>query len=280
MAGKILKVATTDVYGKADDRKVVVFAVFEHTKYMNNYVVFSFEGEYDKKKLYYGSIHLKDESVVVFAVKDNIKQYIDEFLTEYENDKVENFKILDISNIQKVELVSYSEMEYDKLEILDNKSIVREINTGDEEKEKKSIFLYVLLVLLILFAIGLTVLYFKPELFTIKYKELVCTNNLYDNDIMLNYDIEKEVKFDKDDKVDMIDVVRIYTFLDSNRYYEFKDNNQHLEYFSNGEGYKYIDESLQFRVMYKENSVIDDYDEMLTYLKREGFSCIESEYEK
>ena len=32
--------------------------------------------------------------------------------------------------------------------------------------------------------------------------------------------------------------------------------------------------------MYQEDSVIDDYSEMLLYLKKEGFSCIEKEYEK
>ena len=70
----------------------VVFACFEHTKYMNNYAIFSFLGEYDKKKLCYGSIHMKKDSVVIFSVKDIVKPYIDEFINEYENNKIENFK--------------------------------------------------------------------------------------------------------------------------------------------------------------------------------------------
>ena len=280
MAGKILKVSSNDVYGKVDDRIAVVFACFEHTKYMNNYVIFAFVGEYDKKKLCYGSIHLKKDSIVIFSVKDNIKQYIDEFIEEYENDKLKEFKVLDISYTEKVELVSYNEMDYDKLELLDQKSIYKEVKTEETIKEKKPVFLYFLLILLILFAIGITVLYLRPDLFIIKYKQLICNNNLYDNSLKLNYDIEKNIKFDKDNKLDTIDVVTTYTFLDSNEYYEFKENEKHLEYFNKGEGYKYIDNSLQFRVMYQEDSVIDDYEEMLVYLKREGFSCIESEYEK
>ena len=281
MNGKILKVFANDVYGKVDERRVVVFSAFEHTKYMNNYVIFSFEGEYDKKKLCYGSVHLKENSIVVFSVKDNVKQYIDEFILEYENDKLSEFKILDISGMEKVELVSYNEMDYDKLGLLDSKSIYKEVKIEEKViKEKKPVFLYILLTLLILFAIGITVLYFKPELFTIKYNELRCSNNLYDKELELDYDIEENVKFDRDNKVESIDIVRTYTFLDSNMYYEFKGNDKHLEYFNNGEGYKYIDDSLQFRVIYQENSVIDDYDEMLVFLKREGFSCIEGKYEK
>ena len=198
MAGKILKVSANDVYGKVDERIAVVFACFEHTKYMNNYVIFSFLGEYDKNKLCYGSIHMKRNSVVIFSVKDNVKQYIDEFINEYENNKIDNFKILDISDKERVEIVSYNEMDYNKLELLDEMSIFREVVQEEVVvKEKQPVFLYSMLVVLILFACGLTLLYFKPELFSIKYKQLLCTNNLYDNEMELNYDIEKDVKFDK-----------------------------------------------------------------------------------
>ena len=44
--------------------------------------------------------------------------------------------------------------------------------------------------------------------------------------------------------------------------------------------YKYIDEELKIKIFYEESSVIDDYDEMFTYLKRKGFSCAERKYEK
>ena len=281
MAGKILKVSANDVYGRVDERIAVVFACFEHTKYMNNYVIFSFLGEYDKNKLCYGSVHIKKDSVVIFSVKDNVKQYIDEFINEYENNKVENFKILDIGDKEKVEIVSYNEMDYNKLQLLDDMSIVREVKQEVVvEKEKQPVFLYFMLFILISFAVGLTLLYFKPELFSVKYKQLVCTNNLYDNDLDLYYDIEKDIKFNKDDNVVSIDVVRYYAFLDSNSYYDFKDNNKYIEYFNNGEGYKFMDDALQFRVIYQESSIIDEYEEMLTYLNREGFSCKEVFYEK
>ena len=120
MAGKILKISSNDLYGNVDDRLVTVFACFEHTKYMNNYVVFSID---DNNKLCYGSIHLKKDSLVIFNVKQTVKKYIDEFLDEYINDKMDGYKLIDINNINKVELVSYNEMDYDKIQILDDKSI-------------------------------------------------------------------------------------------------------------------------------------------------------------
>ena len=62
MTGKVLKISSNDLYGNVDDRMVRVYAVFEHTKYMNNYVIFSIDGS---NKLCFGSIHMKDTSLVI-----------------------------------------------------------------------------------------------------------------------------------------------------------------------------------------------------------------------
>lgn len=279
MSGKVLKVSSNDLYGNVDDRIVRVYACFCHTKYMNNYVVFSIEG--DTKKLCYGSIHLKNNSLVIFSVKDDVKKYILDFLNEYMNNKLIEFEIMKIDNINKVELVSYSQMEYDNLLLLDEKTIPKlTVKQEVTVKEKKPVFMYLIILVLILFGLGITLLYFKPELFTIKYKGLDCVNNVYDNNIELYYDIEKSIVFDTKDKLSSIDVTRTYTFLESDVYFDFKNGDNHNQYFTNGEGYKYIDEELKFKLFYQEDSVIDDYDEMLTYLKREGFSCVERVYEK
>lgn len=280
MSGKILKIVSNDLYGNVDDRKIVLFSCFEHTKYMNNYAIFAFEGEYDKKKLCYGSVHLKENSVVIFSIKKDETKYIDNFIEEYLNSNLNEFKIIDISKIEKVELVSYNDMEYNKLEELDKKSIIRKKIEEDNNQEKKPIGLYIILILLILLSIGLTLLYLYPELFTIKYKELVCNDNQYDEKMKMTYDIEKEIKFGNEDKILNIDVVKVYKFDTEEEYQDFKNNNKQNEYFNSGEGYKFIDDELKFKIIYKENSIIDDYDEMLTYLKKEGYSCIETEYEK
>ena len=278
MNGKIMKIASNDLYGNVDDRLVRVYSCFTHTKYMNNYVVFSIDG--DNAKLCYGSVHIKDNSIVIFSVKDDVKKHILDFVNEYMSDKIKNFEMLKIDNISKVELVSYSDMEYDKLSLLDDKAIPKVIVQVEETKERKPVLLYIVVLFLILLAGGLTVLYLKPELFAVKYKGLICTNNIYDNDMEMNYDIEKNIIFDTENKVDNIDVIRTYTFMDSDSYFKFKNNEEHVKFFNNGEGYKFIDGEFKFKLFYQENSVIDDYEEMFTYLKRDGFSCVEREYEK
>lgn len=277
MTGKILKIASNDLYGNVDDRLVIIYACFQHSKYMNNYVVFSFEGE---NKLCFGSVHMKEKSLVIFSVKEEIKNYILQFLDEYVNNKIVDFNIIDISNISKIELVSCNEMEYENLLLLYSMAIPKITSVQEIIVEKQPVLLYILIIILVVFATFITLLYFKPELFSTKYKKLECSGNSYDERMKLDYNIYKEIKFDNNDKVKNVSVIKTYTFLDNVSYNEFKDSNSENDYFNNGEGYKYIDKELKLKLFYEEDSVIDDYEEMLTYLAREGYSCVEIEYEE
>ena len=279
MTGKVLKIASNDLYGNVDDRIVNVFACFSHVKYMNNYVVFSIVG--DPENLYYGSIHIKEKSIVIFEVKNDVTIYINEFITEFFNNNLLNFKILDINKMEKVEMVSYNKMPFDKLVLLENMTIPKVvINEDITPKEKKPIILYLMIFILIILGAGITLLYFKPELFAIKYRGLDCSAKILDEELAVYYDVEKSIIYDPDDKLESISVIKTYNFVDVSAYEDFKNLEDKSKYFNNGESYKYLDSEFKFRVFYQENSIIDDYDEMLSYLKREGFSCVEREYEK
>ena len=173
MHGKILKIASNDLYGNATDKKVVVFVCFNHLKYMNKYIIFSYLGEYNEKRLYYGSVHEKDKSLVIFGVRDKEIQYIDKFRMQYESGKIDNeeYQIIDIDKMEKVEIVSSNSIEYDKLQELEDMSIKKEIVSDNEEVRRKPIFLYFLLIILILLGVGITYLYLRPEDFVIKNKK-------------------------------------------------------------------------------------------------------------
>lgn len=284
MNGKILKISSNDLYGNVDDRQVVVFACFNHVKYMNKYILFTFLGEYDKKKLYYGSIHMKENSLVVFSVRDNAFGYIDKFKNEYISGMVDNneYEILDISKMEKVELVSYNEMEFDKLKELEDISI-KKTNTEsvvEADKEKKPVFLYILLIILILLLIGITYLYLKPDDFVIRNKNLVCEKNKYNMELDMKYLENRVVLFDRNDKLKKIEINDSYVFSDIDLYNEFKDNGKEKDYFKIDGTFKYIDENLELKIIYQDKSIIDNYDEMKNYLVNEGYSCVEGYYEE
>lgn len=280
MNGKILKISSNDLYGNVDDREVVVFAAFNHTKYMNKYIIFSFKDEYNKNKLYYGSVHLKDNSLVIFAISNNNTPYIDKFITDYLNNTIDNneYEIIDISKYEKVEIVSYNDKDFDKLDDLDKISIARENEEDTVKTSKKPVFLYIILLILIIFLAGITYLYLNPDAFTVELKTLNCTKEDYNNKVELKYTIERTIKFNKDDKVDEINVIESYQFLDEESYIDFKSNNKQAKYFNIKGTYKYSDEDMKLKLIYNDTSIIENYDEMKTYLNREGYTCKEETY--
>ncbi len=282
MNGKVLKVSSNDLYGNVDDRKVSVFAAFNHLKYMNRYVIFSFLDEYNKKKLYFGSVHLKDNSLVVFSIKDNNSiNFVNKFITDYMSNKVDSneFQIIDISNAEKIELVAFNTIDFEYLEQLDQMSIKREItNITNDTKSGNKGFLYVLLILLIGIAGGLTYLYFNPDTLTVELKKLECNMEGFNKSVDLNYSSSLEAKFDKEDKLNGINKVDIYKFENEEEYIQFKENNKERLLGIKDGGYTYDDDNLTLKVIYSDDLIIDSYDEVYEYVENEGYSCIEGTY--
>ena len=89
----------------------------------------------------------------------------------------------------------------------------------------------------------------------------------------INY--EKGEYFKILDKDYMENVIERYNFMNQDQYLEFKNNIDKDDYFKIDGSYKYNDDDNQFVVMYKENSIMEDYNEILEYLKGEGYECVE-----
>ena len=277
MTGKKLKISNNDLYGNQDERQVAAFVCFNHLKYMNNYVIFSFVGEYDKNILYYGSIHLKTNSLVIFAVKENEKVYIDTFREQFLTNTIDpkEYQIIDISQIEKVELVSFTEVPYDKISILDNLTISKPMTKKQEEtKESKPVFLYSLLIVLIAFLSFITYLKFNPNIIP-EPKVLTCTNNFYNQELKMNYEEIRKVLFNPNGTINKIDVTNTYTFTDEETYLDFKNNDKETEYFKNINNFEYLDDTLSINIYYEESTIIETYDDMYNYLKKEGYECLE-----
>jgi len=281
MNGKIIKIYSNDLYGNVDDRQVVVFAVFMHIKYMNRYVIFTFKDEYEKNKLYFGSVHVKENSLVIFAIRNEVFKYVSEFINQYLSSSInkEEYEIKDISKIEKVELVSYNNMECNDLLKLDELSISKEKYTQEvEDKDRKPVFLYCLIIFLILLLGGLTYLYLNPDAFMFEYKMLNCNVLEFNNQLDMSYNKNTIVKFDNKDRVNNIEIIDKYVFSSNEIYQDFKVNNRQNDYFNIDGVYKYDDDNLELRIIYNDNSIIESYDEMFGYLEKEGYDCVEGKY--
>ena len=87
---------------------------------------------------------------------------------------------------------------------------------------------------------------------------------------------DAKILFDHDDKLKSIGVTETYIFKDEETYLNYKNESS-----SNTDNtYNFIDEELKVDVTYEEKSIIENYNEMYSYMKKEGYSCIEETYEE
>lgn len=279
MKGKVLRVFNNDLYGRVDDRQVVVFASFIHKKYMNKYAIFAFQNEYHQNKLYYGSIHIKENSLVIFKVKNEIKTVFDDFLNQYTTNNLLDYELIDISNLNKLEIVGYNDMPYDKIILLDNLSIPKpQVEIKEDNSSHSTFKLIIPIVILIVGAIAAYV-FLMPNL--LEKRHLVCTRDNYHNEMRLNYQEKLSITFTGKNHLKQYLVEEKYQFRTTLTYQNFKDEARHFIYFNgNDKTFKYNDSDLKLIVTYEKKEDANDLSKLEHQLEQAGFECYEDNYEK
>lgn len=271
MKGKLLKVFANDLNGTVDDRVVIFFAAFNHKKYSNKYGLFVFKDELNQNKLYFASIHIKDNSLVTFSIKKEQFNIIDAFLEEYTQNKFEEFELIDITNQSKIELVGYNEKEYNNLMMLYNISIPVEKPKEVKETKKTNILSILITVLILLVSSFGLYWFFHPRLFNPLV--LNCVTQGTDDILIANFTKTKNITFNKNDLVKDIRISETINFKNEDNYYNYKEGNNHEVYYNNIESFEYIDELQELRIYYLEDSTPKKYDEIKVTLEKEGYVC-------
>ena len=125
---------------------------------------------------------------------------------------------------------------------------------------------------------GITYLYLFPEKFTTEYEQLECNAERYNEELKMKYHSYKLYKFDKNNLIKETSIVDTYTFSNSSDYMEFKDNHKETEYFHINGNYEYDDNYLTIKLVYTEIPVVDNHEEIKSYMKSEGYECNEGKY--
>lgn len=279
MKGKVLRIFNNDLYGHVDDRQVVVFAAFIHKKYMNKYAIFVFQNEYHQNKLYYGSIHVKENSLVIFKVKPDLKNIFDDFLQQYTNGNLLDYELIDISNLNKLEIVGYNDMPYDKIILLDDLSIPKaKVEIKQDNSSHSTFKLIIPIVILIIGAIAAYV-FLTPSL--LEKRVLVCSRDNYHDEMRLNFQEKLLITFTGKNHLKQYLVEENYQFRTTLTYQNFKDESRHLLYFSGTDkNYQYDDSNLHLIVSYEKNIDANDLSKLQHQLEQTGFECYEDTYEE
>ena len=272
MQGKILKVFNNDINSKEDDREIQLFAIFNHKKYSNKYAIFTIN---NTNKLCYGSIFIRDNTIVIFNIKEDFNPLISDFINEYKNNSFKEYELLSTEEISKVELVNYNEIDYPDINSLYTLSFPKPTPPEENKNNKSSLKI----VLITIFFIILTIIVYFFVVNNNKPKTLDCTINSHNYDINLDYIISKNITFNERNLIEKIEVTETYKFPSLDEYDKFKKEEKHYDYFGMKGSYKYIDEEQILKIFYNEATLASDYDQIKSILSKEGYTCIEEQNE-
>lgn len=294
MNGKQVKVKEYNLEFGTKDRFVNIIGCFKYKPSSNIYVIYT---DIDTKYniIYYGNSHLKENIVLCMDCRDKteeeiIKEYIYKITSK---EPLDNFEILSLENIENIEIINSSKLEV-KEEILTNiiditipkkeqpeeKVIIKPTTT--KQTKNKSPILTIILIILIIITISyyFFVKNYKPD---IPEKNILCTKSYQHSELTANIEETNQYNFNVNDTLVNIDTTILYQF-DELKYQDFIFKGTYFKYMpqKNQKGnWEKNDEEYTFKVMTKE--IVDtsynkptNYEEVLSYYKKAGYTCTES----
>ena len=263
-------------------KKVSVFTCFTHVKYSDNYIIFADYDNYKNGILYYGTVYIKGNTVVIFDIKQDKENIVFDFvnkITSGANDS--EYSIINISNMTEVEIISKNEKNVgsELLNKLDELTIPKEVVDASEEERNESLgFLYFMLIIFILLLGGSIYLYFNKDKYLKQYDKVVCTLSntndgyKYSDKLYLEFDSKNELRYLNHDVS--------YQFDNKNDYNNFKYTNLWAE--NKMSDYNFDDSKLIFTYTnssktIEDNELMTAYDEVIGYYKSNGYDCIKEE---
>lgn len=289
MNGKVLKIKSSSYEFGAQDRFINVLGCFKYIPNGNIYIIYS---DIDPKYniIYYGSGHVRDVQALCMQIRnleeeEVIKEYIFKMINK---ESLDNFQFISLDSVEGIELIGSSKMEI-KSEVLLNlidmvipkKEGKNEVVVETTPKEKKKNSNILLIFIAIIGIIGIFLLFLPREPKDTTEKSITCTKKYKHDTLTADIDETTKYKFNFNDKLEQIDYNFIYQFT--------KENYQ--DFILRGTIHKYVpskkegtwtkdDVNYIFTTTIKE--VVDnsynnptDYEEVLSYNKKNGYTCTE-----
>ena len=229
MKGKELKVSELNKTIDTKEHKLEVYAVFRDVKYGNTYAIYKDTFELTNDILHYASSHFKENTLVLLNIKNS--DYVEELIKEFtwdllngkENDK---FEILDISNIERAEVISSNTLKV-KNEVL---VTLKEKNIPKSKKELEAMipkpmssarkvlvpgFTLAFLVVVAFFIVNRDI--FEPITYTLR-----CTKTETDDRLNATIDTTDDLIFNKENNLLLKrNITMVYTFNTKEDYEEY-----------------------------------------------------------
>ncbi len=277
MIGKVLKVNDYKfVYGQ-DTTYINVYGAFKNKKSGNRYAVYS----YDNKKLYYGSLFIKNDSLIIMTSKDDsedvIKLFVESIISGKNND---DWEIVNLGNINSAEIIDQHELKIDvDMAMLADKTIPKpKIEKKEEAPKKKKKVSIPLLAMFILILMVALFLFVGPNFLMGKDKKYLCVKSYTHEEIPASVTDNVSLIFNNKNEIVSIDITTDYLFTNHDYYKEFKDKSYFYQYIKDGDTYKFDDDNYTYKLFSKIDTEVDyfmprELKKLVDYYEKENYTC-------
>ena len=288
--GKELKVIENELSFGGTTRIVNVFGAFRYKKTNGLYVVYSDVGT-TYNIIYYGSSHVKNGSLLSMSCKDEDVEIVKEYIFKVTSKQVlDDFEMIPLDDINGIEIISSNRLEVkpEVLATLVDLTIPKKSEVLVENKQvskKRGGFSKALLVLVVLLVVVGGGYYYFSTLSSGEdiTKTVTCVKTSSERSLNASLEEKNLYRFDTSDSLKSIESTFVYRFNTKEDYENFIYNGTMYRYMPSDEksgGYNKNDDEHSFTVIVKET--VDDsydkptnYEEVLSYYKRDGYTCDE-----
>ena len=293
MKGKTLNVIEYNLTYGTKTRQVNVFSLFRYKINNNLYVVYT-DVDTKYELVYYGSSHIKNNSILSMTLKEEEGEIIKEYIYKLTNNQpLDNFEIIDIKEATGIEIVSSNKLEV-KLDIIRKlEELTIEKPTPPEESKKSAInpekqkkkskkTLQILLILIFIILLGGGTFYLTKTYNNTIAKKIICTKTYKHSKLKATIEETNTYNFLMNDILKDVNSTHVYTFntkrayesfINTGNIHKYPENVKANSFDQNNENNSITYYSLtNITTSYKEPK---EYETLINYYMNNGYNCKE-----
>lgn len=254
MYGKVAKISEYELKFGTKEQKANIFICCKALNNGDTYVIYSKIGSENTGQLFYGLAHVNNNKIVVMEPKNGASEIIKEIVWKIlNNDSLNNYKVLDIKNIEKIEIIADSSlnMKPEVVKKLLDITIPKKIEETKQNKTKGHGCLIFMIIIVILGTVG----FIGYDKFNKKIghgMELICEKNMANTKINAFVKRKVDILYNINDDVSKLTENTSYTFNNYDNYNNFREKGTYFEYVESSledTGIKWEDDTYTFRTI-------------------------------
>lgn len=299
MYGKVLKKSEYEIKFGAKDQQINVFICFKSLKNSISYVIFSYIDKENNGKLQYGMLHKNGTKLVSMEPKSGSEEIIKDIVWKITNNQsLDSYKIIDIKNSDKIEIISSNTIDIKPeviLKLIDLTIPKEKKEIEEDTKSNNNGCLIFIIIILILGISGMTAYDIIMKKIGLG-QELICEKETSDTKINAFVNKKVNILYNRVDDFDKIIENISYKFNNYDNYNNFREKGTYYQYLSKSSNdqtgitwddsnYKFINivtltENIEYFIEDTNIALKGNVDEDKAILENQGYKCTKQKREE